>query len=326
MRILSLKGGGIRGLLSARIGQRLNQAVPNWHQQADLIAGTSTGGLIALALAADLPWETIVDLYYGKATQIFADNFFDNLADLNISGVSFRGAQYGSDGLEAALEDLFGDMRLGDLHHKVLVPAFDLTRWYAKFFDSEADADVRVVDVAMATASAPLTFPLHKGKWVDGGVIANDPTMCALAHVLNKNNGYVVDAVAALMTDPPAVLTLGTGTAPGGVDSTLLIDNDWGLLDWSPWLKDVVLDGGMLAPVYQATQILGGRFHYLNPALPREIKMDGDAYRGQDVLKRNLQELMEIADAAPLQGGPMKGPPVDTTVWLRTVWGTPQPA
>jgi patatin-like phospholipase/acyl hydrolase len=81
-RILSLDGGGIRGLLSAVILERLERLAPGWLDQVDLIAGTSTGGILALGLAHGVQPAELRKLYFEKGKKIFDDSWIDNLVDL----------------------------------------------------------------------------------------------------------------------------------------------------------------------------------------------------------------------------------------------------
>lgn len=312
MKILSLNGGGVRGILSARVGERLCESSPEFHKDADVIAGTSTGGLIALGLSAGMSWRELVSFYYDKCPEIFKDSWLDNLADINVGGVSLRGAQYDNEPLRYELTRVFGDMTLGDLYQDVLIPAFDFTNWRAKFFSKKHDPHEPVVEVAMATSAAPLVFPLWKNRWVDGGAVANDPAVSALAYVLNPKNGYTTDAIMQMTVDPPCMLALGTGDLnkqprPARADR--------GLLDWARDLADVFFEGGLMAPVYQVTQFMGPRYLFVNPRLEAYIPMDGGGWRGREQVRQSLDLLLEYADAHDLSLA---------ETWLQTIWGQPQ--
>ncbi|RMF65346.1 MAG: hypothetical protein D6746_00605, partial [Bacteroidetes bacterium] len=171
-RILSLDGGGIRGLLSAVVLEQLDAACPGWRDRIDLIAGTSTGGILALGLAFGLTPTDLRVLYYDKGGDIFHDTLLDDLHDLGRA----IGAEYDNRYLRRELERIFGDTPLGKLRKKVLIPAFDLDNedpdpekrtWKPKFFHNfggrDSDADVRVVDVALYTSAAPTYFPSVDG-------------------------------------------------------------------------------------------------------------------------------------------------------------------
>jgi Patatin-like phospholipase len=123
-RILSFDGGGIRGLLSTLLLRRLidESSLSDLVDRVDMFAGTSTGGLIALGLAAEIPLDKIGELYLRAGPKIFTENFFGQFRDV---GNLFR-PQYSNRELRQVLGEIFGDKKLGDLNRRVMVPAFEL--------------------------------------------------------------------------------------------------------------------------------------------------------------------------------------------------------
>jgi patatin-like phospholipase/acyl hydrolase len=103
-RILGVDGGGIRGLYAAVLLDRLTREVPTLVDGVDLVAGTSTGGIIALGLALGLAPADLVALYRDRAKEIFDDSWLDDLKDLG----GLTGADYDNDKLKTLLEDVFG--------------------------------------------------------------------------------------------------------------------------------------------------------------------------------------------------------------------------
>src|SRR5437867_8441668 len=169
-RILSFDGGGIRGLLTLAILKRLEAEIPNLIRGADLLAGTSTGGIIALGLAAGKSVDELISLYKNNGERIFDDSWFDDIRD--ISGLV--GADYDQKNLGKILKGIFKDMRLKDLGKRVLIPSFNLDNgdkdetkrtWNPKFFHNfpgeDSDGDESVVEVALDTSAAPTYFPTH---------------------------------------------------------------------------------------------------------------------------------------------------------------------
>src|SRR5512144_125229 len=120
--ILSLDGGGIRGLLTAILLERLEAAVPGFLAKVDLFAGTSTGGILALGLAAGRSPAQARELYETQGRVVFADSVLDNVRDLGHA----VGAQYSNGPLKRVLTEQFGDLTLGDLPRRVLITSFDL--------------------------------------------------------------------------------------------------------------------------------------------------------------------------------------------------------
>jgi patatin-like phospholipase/acyl hydrolase len=176
-------------LLSLVLLERIEKTVPGWLDKVDLLAGTSTGGIIALGLAHSVPLADIRALYEQKGRDIFDDSWLDNLKDLG----NVAGAQYGNKALSRELRRIFGETRLKDLRKRVLIPAFDLDNenpdasrraWSPKFFHNfpgpDSDGDRLAYKVALYTSAAPTFFPAVDG-YIDGGVFANNPSMAALA-------------------------------------------------------------------------------------------------------------------------------------------------
>ena len=298
--ILTLDGGGIRGLLTAILLERLEAAQPGLLARVNLFAGASTGGILALGLAAGRTPTEARTLYEKHGRQVFADSRWDNLRDL---GHAMR-AQYSNDALLRVLKAEFGEMTLGDLPHRVLVAAFDLENdpnapprmrtWKPKFFHNfpghGSDAHEKVVDVAMRTSAAPSYFPIYQG-YIDGGVVAGNPSMAALAQALEPNTGGQVLADITL-------LSLGTGRNNRYLPEQ---NNDWGWVQWAPHIINIVLDGTSGIADYECRQLLGGRYHRLNPHLPERIDLD-------DIGK--VARLRAIAERVMLD---------DTLDWLRPV-------
>ena len=103
-KILSLDGGGIRGLLTTIILERLNLLNPGWLDKVDLLAGTSTGGIIALGLAHGLTPTQLRNLYQMKGEKIFDDSWLDDLKDMG----GLTGADYDNKNLKRELKKIFG--------------------------------------------------------------------------------------------------------------------------------------------------------------------------------------------------------------------------
>lgn len=270
--ILSMDGGGIRGIMTAIILQRLEKQYPGFLSKIQLFAGTSTGGLLALGLACGMSPAEMRVLYQEFGDIVFTDSALDDFRDLG----RLVGADYSLGPLKLVLTKQFGDRYLDSIPKKVLISSFDLDNedpsqnkrsWKAKFFHnypgSDSDGDQKIVDVALRTANAPTYFPIYQG-YVDGGVVANNPSVCALAQALNPETGgqKLQDLV---------MISIGTGYNPRYVASQ---DGDWGLAQWAPHLIYLVMEGGTNLADYQCRQLLGRRYLRLNVHLPEAIGMD----------------------------------------------------
>lgn len=277
-RILSLDGGGIRGVITAIILQRLNAepGLNGWLNSVDLIAGTSTGGLLALGLAHGLSPEFMRSVYETKGAEIFDDSWLDDLVDLG----KITGADYDIKNLEREVKKIFGKTTLAQLKRRVLITAFDLDNeshnkasrtWKPKLFHNfpghDTDGSELAYKVGLYTSAAPTYFPSVDG-YIDGGVYATNPSMCALAQSQDsdfKNRSFLSDVV---------LLSLGTGTCLLYIEGKEL---DWGYAQWAKQLVTLMLDGTSGIADYQCNQILGDRYHRMAPVFPPNISIPMDA-------------------------------------------------
>jgi patatin-like phospholipase/acyl hydrolase len=200
-RILSLDGGGIKGAFSAAVLAQLEQQTGrDTADHFDLIAGTSTGGIIALGLGLGLKAQEILKFYVQEGPRIFPNITAQQKFRLNLRHL--WEPKYSSDNLRKALTRVFGNKLIKDSKCRLLIPAYDAvagrtflfkTRHHSRFvFDEDATA----VDIAVATAAAPTFFgqahvAAHGGTaYVDGSVWTNCPASAAVieaVHFLGAN-------------------------------------------------------------------------------------------------------------------------------------------
>lgn len=186
-KVLSIDGGGIKGLYSAKILEQFEQKFScHIADYFDLICGTSTGGLIALGLSLKIPVSAISNLYYGRGKQIFRKrgNISSLLKQL------FLSSKYNNKELKKALQEMFGAHTLADSHCLLCIPAFSLTDGRPFIFKYDhlegclsRDNKTKYTDVALATSAAPTYLPIitienyNRKQFTDGGVYANNPTL-----------------------------------------------------------------------------------------------------------------------------------------------------
>jgi patatin-like phospholipase/acyl hydrolase len=267
-RILSIDGGGIRGMIPALVLAELEQrAGKPVAELFDLVAGTSTGGILACGLT--IPGDggrpryaanQLIALYEQEGPNIFDRSLLRRV--LTLDGIIDE--RYPSGPLEGILQRYFGNARLREALTRVLVTAYEIERRTPWFFRSEraqADAayDFTMADVAHATSAAPTYFepaklaaPGAPGDYfalVDGGVFAVNPGMCAWA-----------EARALELPQETVVLSLGTGS----LIRRIPYDDakDWGLIQWARPILDVVFDGSSDTVDYQLVQLLGEDHHF----------------------------------------------------------------
>lgn len=216
LRVLSLAGGGFLGLYTALVLEGLEtRAGEPLGRRFDLLAGTSIGGVLALALAYEVPMSHLVSLFVEHGPQVFSrrelpGGAMTRLLDLSRSVL---GPKYSGAALRETLQAELGDARLADATHRVVVPAVDVSLCQTKIFKtphspaSEGDGSVRAVDIAMAACAAPAYFPcvrIGRRQYADGGLYAVAPDQIAL-HELEHFMGVPPDRVS--------MLSIGTATA-----------------------------------------------------------------------------------------------------------------
>lgn len=281
-KVLSIDGGGIRGIIPARILERLETHHPDLVQGFDLFAGTSTGAVLAAGFANGFQPRFLRQMYQGFGETVFEDSLWDDLKNLKY----LLGADYSLANLKNLLEEVIGDTRLGDLPKKILIATFDLKdeslnppSWKPKFFHNypadDDDDKQRLVDVVIRSAAAPVYFPMYQG-YIDGGVAALNPATCALAQAFHE--GFL----------DVRMLSMGTGRNPRCLDQ---LDADWGIYQWGLNLVDMVMDGGSEVADYQCRQILKDQYFRIQPQLSVPIGMDD---------WQSIDELIAIADAIDL--------------------------
>ena len=270
--ILSIDGGGIRGIIPGQIllhTEKLLQEITGDDDRRiadhfDLIAGTSTGGILSCAYL--MPGQDgrplykapeVVNIYFERGQEIFTNTLMHRIKSLG--GVLDE--KYNSEGLENALADYFGNTKLSELLKPTLITAYDIRRRRTKFF-TQHDAhnpasDFYVRDVTRATASAPGYFQVARVQamdkkyypLIDGGVFANNPAMCAYAEVRKASKRDNENVGAAEM----AMLSLGTGYA---CKSHKHKDAEhWGLAEWMVPLVDIMMSGVSETVDYELCQL-----------------------------------------------------------------------
>jgi patatin-like phospholipase/acyl hydrolase len=251
VNVLSIDGGGIRGIVPALVLAEFERRTGKPAAELfDLIAGTSTGGILACALAKPeaLSAERLVDLYEQEGPNIFDRSVWQRIH--SVGGLIDE--KYDDEGLEEALGRYLGDARLRDTVTDVLIPSYDTERRRPEFFKSakareDPSRDFALRAVARATSSAPTYFEpalIGDRPLIDGGVFAVNPGMCAVAEVLRYQPGAEI-----------VLVSLGTGQLTRPFPYAKV--KEWGLIEWARPLIDVVFDGASDVVDYQLTQLLG---------------------------------------------------------------------
>nr|AGZ05269.1 patatin-like protein [Nostoc sp. 152] len=310
-KILSIDGGGIRGiipaLILAEIEKRTKQPI---FSLFDLIAGTSSGGILALGLTkprlgpeildnsptAQYSAEQLVEIFAEYGGDIFYEPFFEKL--LGSLEDIFVQPKYSSKGREEVLKQYFGDTPLTKTLKEVFVTSYDLEQRIPIFFTNKLEKQqteskkfrklslgFSIADAALATSATPTYFAPYrvptthnpKGFYtlVDGGVIANNPAYLAILEA--KISAQAKEEV--LHRDDILLVSLGTGSLTSVYNYNDV--KNWGLLQWTQPLLNIVLDGG--------SEVVAGELERLFE--PGNKGSKGSYYRFQTFLNSELEEI-----------------------------------
>jgi patatin-like phospholipase/acyl hydrolase len=290
IKVLAIDGGGIRGIIPSIILGKLRAMLgADLHEVFDLIAGTSTGGIIALGIATrckgDQPYspDELVDLYVRNGPAIFRKTWFTPVRQL------FR-PKYLPTGLEEALHAFFRETTFSTALTPLLISSYELESQLPFFFKSHRIADKRehdwkVTTIARATSAAPTFFPpLHITRGgnghtlVDGGVFVNNPAMAAYAEARRLYPNATDFLVAAV----------GTGDRQDHIHYSSA--RKWGLLRWAKQIVPVFMDSVSEAVDYELRWILKCKYYRLQvlDLSPASNEMD-------DVTPANLANLQAVA-------------------------------
>jgi patatin-like phospholipase/acyl hydrolase len=299
IRVLSLDGGGIRGVIPAAILIELEKlAGKPVFDLFDVVAGTSTGGLIATGLIAPdssgAPKFTAGDLqgfYTKNGTQIFSRSTAYEVESLD----GMHGPKYPADGIDAFLHETFADLELKDALKPLVMVSYDIERRNVHIFHSEAakqdpNQNFFMRDSSRATSAAPTYFPpAHIQSsagttfaLVDGGVAANDPAMAAY-----------VQARRLFPDREILIVSIGTGSSvkPIPYDKA----KGWGKLGWAERIVDVMFDGSTRTVDANLQELLPKHTSGLREYYRFQPSLKGANDALDDTSPKNLQSLIDLA-------------------------------
>jgi patatin-like phospholipase/acyl hydrolase len=273
-RILSLDGGGIKGVFTAAVLASIEADTKlKILDHFDLIAGTSTGGIIAIGLAMGLTAEELLTFYRERGPRIFPA-----MSLIERTGGTLRqffvGPKVSQATLRQQLAEILGDKKFGEARCRLVIPSYDAMSGRLYVFKTahdprlRFDSDALAVDVALATSAAPTyfsaaPFPTHReGSYVDGGVWANCPALVGLVEA------------AAILKRPLSeidILSIGTTTAPFSISK----NTNASALKWNLGLVNLMFEAQVEAALAQASLLLENRLHRINfVASPGEFSLD----------------------------------------------------
>ncbi len=300
-RVLSIDGGGVRGLIPLRILSEIEERTAKpIGALFDLVVGNSTGGIIALGLTAPgdsgQPKYTAKDVlkfYETSLPKIFKKSFFRSI----FTGLGLWAPKYNRSILDTLLQGFFvGHMRLSQVACPAVVTSYSLTRdslslWTSYRAKKDPNTNISIADAAGATSAAPIYFApkqviLPHGEVsyeADGGIYANDPEEVAVLEALLQNPGLQAEQVF--------ILSLGTGQPKLQKKAGQRLDNK-GAIGWllQVNLIDLMLNTSTQLEEFQTKSTsLFQRYRI-------QVNLDAENSLMDNVKKENLMALVQAAD------------------------------
>ncbi|EFV74076.1 CBASS cGAMP-activated phospholipase [Cytobacillus sp. FSL W8-0315] len=283
LRILSIDGGGMKGVLPVvylrRIEQQLGEPI---YKYFDLITGTSTGGIIALGLTAGLSASEISDLYIKEGKRIFFKNKFSN---------SFLSAKYTNKQLLSLLKETFGDIKIEDALTMLCIPSIEHHKAEPKVYktphhrDYILDGKRYMWEVALATSAAPTFFPaaeIGEGECkIDGGLWANNPSLVGITE--GQKLGFPLNQIK--------VFSLGTGDSIYNVNNEIAKKS--GFLSWKTNIIELAFQVQSKSATYISNYLIGGNLCRISPTLGRPLKLDSTKSEDIDFMINEANQLYE---------------------------------
>lgn len=310
-KILSIDGGGIRGIipgqvliaLEAKIQQKTGNPEARIADFFDFFAGTSTGGILTCILLcpsdddpkkARFSAKEAVELYIKNGNKIFDAGLWHKITSLN--GIAEE--KYEANGLENCLQTYFNELKLNELLKPCIITAYDIDRRETKFFAQhdfaiQGDkANFFIKDVCRATSAAPTYFEAELIKsisgvsypCVDGGVFANNPALCAYSEVRNAKGSPTAKDMF--------IVSIGTGSADERYRYKQA--KNWGAIGWVKPVIDIMMSGAAEITDYHLVKMFSA-----DGNLDNYIRIQPNSLRDanpqmDDVSKENIQALVEV--------------------------------
>jgi uncharacterized protein len=328
-KVLSIDGGGIRGIIPAMVLNYIEERTgKRIAEMFDFIAGTSTGGILALGLTKrnsdsainhepEYTAAELVNFYHKFGRKIFSEYIPTSVDDLIQPKFNPKGRQ-------EVLEDLLGEACIEDALREVLITSYDVELRTPIFFTSNHKAEesgsldsrlicrgFKMVQAAMATSAAPTFFPPYKLETVhrtsegyyaliDGGVFANNPSSLAMMEAMISHKR---DTDQELQRADTLVVSLGTGSLTRKYEYGDV--KNWGQLKWAIPILNIVLDSQSESVAYQLHKLMfhkddvdrGQHRNYYRFQVP--LSSDDGRDQMDNATPRNIQYLDLVVQKSP---------------------------
>ena len=317
-KILSIDGGGIRGILPGQIlvvlEEKLKAKTGNDGARIvdffDMVAGTSTGAILSAAYVCPdgngkvkFTAQEALNFYLDEGDDIFDVGFWQKLTSMG----GLTDEKFSAKELERVLDNAFGETKLSELLKPTCLVSYDVSKRLPIIFTQhdavKKNKDFLVKDVLRGSSAAPTYFeaariysiPPEKKKYVlvDGGMVANDPTLCAYSEALNTFDD--VNGIKDMV-----IFSIGTGKNLKRYSYSQI--KDWGPLSWAKPSIDIALEGGPQMIEFHmeniASTVPGSKFYRIQPELfGADTSLDNASRDNLDALRDAGMENAKIHDA-----------------------------
>ncbi len=297
--VLSIDGGGVRGIIPARILKELETRTgKEIHELFDFVTGTSTGGIIAIAVACKLSSDAMLDLYINNSSNVFPRSIFRDVKTFD----GLLAPKYNRQSLDNLLDKYFGEKLLSEVSLSTYITSYDLDTaspkiWSSTDAVSSNASDAKLKDIAGATSAAPTYFALKKFQdmagnthnEIDGGIFLNNPPALALDEIIKNVPGAKRDEIL--------LVSIGTGRITQRWDVESL--KDAGILGWikGGQIISAMMDGNSDFASLQAS-ILYPYMYRLQVDLSPELgDMDNSSPENLNSLLNKAEEYIKNNDA-----------------------------
>lgn len=302
MKLLCIDGGGIRGIFAITILQALEEEVGHpVGDMFDLVAGTSTGSIIAASVSLNKNMSEIYESYKHYGEKIFTRQ----------AKVGLFKSVYSDRSLRHLLKKAFGEVTLKDIAKPLLIPAVDITHGKPFIHRSNYghpdndDLSIKLWDAVLSSCSAPVYFPPNKiGDQylsIDGGLWANNPSLVGMTEAIHFFNKTM---------DEINILSIGTGLQ--NIDFTYVKEKYWGINQWLPFqfpsmkvtpkLLDLALHLSSESVSYHCQLLLKDHYLRINEELGEEVPFDEVKYMdvlselGRSVFKKQKEDILSFIE------------------------------
>lgn len=298
MKMLSIDGGGIRGVLAISILKAIEEETNRpIADMFEVIAGTSTGSIVAASIALNISMDNILESYKTYGEKIFVRQ----------AKVGLFKSVYNDRYLRRLLKKVFGEKTLGDIEKPLLIPAVDITHGKPFIHRSNyghgenGDLSIKVWDAVLSSCSAPVYFPPNNVEnrylSIDGGLWANNPSLVCITDAVHYFNASLADI---------NIISIGTGQQR--IDFSIDSEKFWGVKHWLPFhfpsmkvtpkLLDLALNLSSESISYHCQLLLKDHYLRINGELGEEVPFDEVKYMdelidlGKQVFNNKRDEIL----------------------------------